>query len=117
MATTRTPRERVRRSDGTIAVQTKKPRADVLWYPRYSWASVLVRRTHDIDLARDLAEQRWAELGDDRPLVGVRIGWWRTYGHADGRMPASAAEDHRRRIVAWCEDTDPNAGPGVEFRP
>lgn len=117
MTTTRTPRQRIRRPDGTEVVQTKPPRADVLWYPRYHWATILVRRTHDVDLARELAEARWAELGDDRPLVGVRIGWWRTYGHADGHMPASAAEDHRGRIVAWCADTETAAGPGVEFRP
>lgn len=96
----------------------KPPRADVLWYPRYHWSTVLVRRTHDVDLARALAEARWAETGDERPLVASRIGWWRTYGHSGStRMPASAAEDHRGRVVEWCDPDVPGAGPGIEFRP
>lgn len=59
-------REVITRTDGSTMKPSKPPRADVLWYPRYRWTSVLVRRTHDVDLARELAEQRWAEIGDDR---------------------------------------------------
>jgi hypothetical protein len=95
----------------------KPPRPDVLWYPRYSWASVLVRRTHDVTLARALAELCWAEHDDDRPLVASRVGWWRTYPASAVTMPAAAAEDRLGRIVEWCAAADRGAGPGVEFRP
>jgi hypothetical protein len=93
----------------------KPPRADVLWYPRYRWATVLVRRTHDLDLARELAEQRWADTLDDRPLVGSRIGWWTTY--VGRTVPASAAEDQAGRIVQICDERARAACPGIEFRP
>ena len=113
-------RERIARPDGTVAVQTKAPRADVLWYPRYQWTSVLVRRTHDVELARRLAEERWREVADERPLSPVfRRGWWRTYASPSG-PPAGGAEDALGRVVVWCraEDELPHgAGPGVEFRP
>ena len=111
----RARRQVVLRADGTRAVQTKPPRADVLWYPRYRWASVLVRRTHDLDLARQLAEIRWAQI-DTRPLVATRIGWWRTY--VSTQVPASAAVDQLDRVVLFTtDDTAQGAGPGIEFRP
>lgn len=113
---TRRRREVLTKSDGTTVTITKSPRADVLWYPRYHWATVLVRRTHDLDTARALAEQRWAEIGDERPLTASRIGWWQTYASKAG-PPASAAEDQIGRVVAWCDDTARAAGPGIEFRP
>lgn len=115
MAAPRRTRQRVRRADGTEIVQLKPPRADVLWYPRYTWASVLVRRTHDLDLARELAQARWAEIGDDRPLIVSRVGWWRTY--AARTIPADAAEDQLGRVVQFCRDDTAGAGAGVEFRP
>ena len=108
-------REIVTLSDGTERKIAKPPRADVLWYPRYSWPSVLVRRTHDIALATELAHARWADVADDRPLSGSRVGWWTTY--ASRTVPADAAEDHLGRVVRWCDDTAPGASPGVEFRP
>jgi hypothetical protein len=118
--TRRRTRERIERPDGTRAVQSKPPRADVLWYPRYSWTSVLVRRTHDVELARELAEARWAEVADERPLSPVfRRGWWQTYASTSG-PPAGGAEDARRRVVVWCRPEvalPPAAGAGVEFRP
>ena len=113
---TRTRRQVVVRSDGSRVVQSRPPRADVLWYPRYRWASVLVRRTHDLDLARELAQARWVSTGDDRPLVATRIGWWRTY--VSREVPASAAVDQLDRVVLWTsDDAVPGAGPGIEFRP
>ncbi len=116
----RRPRERITRPDGSVAVQAQRPRADVLWYPRYTWTSILVRRTHDVELARELAEARWAELAQDRPLSPVfRRGWWRTYASPTG-PPAGGAEDALGRVVVWCRPGDPfpnGAGPGVEFRP
>lgn len=112
---TRRRRERVTRSDGTTAVQTRPPRADVLWYPRHRWTTVLVRRTHDLEVARELAEQRWAEIGEPAPLVKYRVGWWRTYGPTE--CPPEAAQDQHGRVVLWCDDTSPGAGPGIEFRP
>ena len=100
-------RERITRPDDTVAVQTKAPRADVLWYPRYRWTTVLVRRTHDVELARELAEQRWAQLDDERPLSAVfRRGWWRTY-HSTAGPPPSGAEDAHGRVVLWCRPSDP----------
>ncbi len=108
-------RQVVTRSDGARAVQAKPPRADVLWYPRYRWTTILVRRTHDLDLATELAAERWAQLDDDRPLAASRIGWWTTY--ASRTVPASAAEDQHGRVVRWCSDTTTGAGPGIEFRP
>lgn len=112
----RQPRQVVKRPDGTEVVLRKPPRADVLWYPRNRWPTVLVRRTHDLELARQLAEERWAEVADDRPLVGTRIGWWRTYASTAG-PPPDAAEDALGRVVQWCPDARAPAGPGVEFRP
>lgn len=109
-------RERVVRSDGVEVVQTKPPRADVLWYPGNSWATVLVRRTHDPALAAALAEERWNEIGSDAPLTTSRVGWWRTYS-TTGDVPAGAAVDHHGRIVQWCDDRQHSAGPGIEFRP
>lgn len=108
-------REVVTRADGSTVKPGKPPRADVLWYPRYRWTTVLVRRTHDLELATELATQRWAELDDERPLTAQRIGWWTTY--ASKTVPASAAEDYRGRVVAWCPDTTHAASPGIEFRP
>lgn len=113
----RRARERVARSDGTVVVQTKPPRADVLWYPRLRWPTVLVRRTHDVELARQLAEERWADVDDSRPLTGgMRVGWWRTYASSGG-VPGDAAEDFRGRVVQACRDDAHGAGAGVEFRP
>ena len=104
------------RSDGTRAVQTKAVRADVLWYPAKRWPSVLVRRTHDLDLARAIAERRWAEIGETAPFVAQRTGWWRTYCSTE--VPPDAAEDQIGRVVLWTtDDRAPGAGPGVEFRP
>lgn len=108
-------REIVTLSDGTQRKIAKPPRADVLWYPRYSWPSILVRRTHNLELATDMAHHRWAQIGDDRPLTGTRIGWWTTYaGHT---VPDDAAQDQHGRVVRWCTDTAPGASPGIEFRP
>ena len=109
-------RQVVTRSDGTCAVQSKAVRADVLWYPHHRWLSVLVRRTHDLDLARELAVQRWAEIGETAPFVAQRTGWWRTFSSTE--VPPDAAEDQRGRVVLWTtDDRAPGAGPGVEFRP
>ena len=108
-------REVLNRADGSTVKIARPPRADVLWYPRYRWSTVLVRRTWNLDLATELATQRWAEIGEDRPLVATRIGWWTTY--ASTAVPASAAQDHAGRVVAWCADTDHAASPGIEFRP
>lgn len=110
-------RQRVTRADGTVAVQTKPPRADVLWYPRLGYPTVLVRRTHDVELARAMAERRWIEAGDGRPLADVvRVGWWQTYSSTE--IPADAAEDSAGRAVRFTRDDRARAaGPGVEFRP
>ena len=110
-------RQRVTRSDGSVAVQAKPPRADVLYYPRVDFPSVLVRRTHDVDMARAMAERRWQTVPDDRPLAAAcRVGWWRTFGTAE-RHP-DAAEDTQGRAVVWTrDDRAPGVGPGVEFRP
>jgi hypothetical protein len=114
--TIRRRREIVTRADGTRHKIAKPPRADVLWYPRTSWPSVLVRRTHDLQLAEELALARWAEVADNRPLTGGnRIGWWTTY--ASKTVPDDAAIDHRNRVVRWCPDTTHGASPGIEFRP
>jgi hypothetical protein len=81
---------------------------------------VLVRRTHDPDLARGLADERWARCGDGitggRALIASRVGWWQTF-ESTGRIPASAAQDEQGRIVQRCVDTAHGAGPGIEFRP
>ncbi|GAA1401895.1 hypothetical protein GCM10009613_60990 [Pseudonocardia kongjuensis] len=113
-ASTRRRRERVPRSDGSVAVQTKPPRADILTYAN-GWPTVLVRRTHDVETARELAAARWAETGDERPLAHHRVGWWRTT--MTSRRPDGAATDEQGRVVQWCEDAEHAAGPGVEFRP
>lgn len=116
-ATRRRRRERVtRRSDGQVITITKPPRADILWYPAAKLTTVLVRRTHNLELARDLAEARWAQLGTEGPLVSHRVGWFRTFSSTRGPVVA-AAEDQHGRVVAWCDDTDHAAGPGIEFRP
>ncbi|ALE77693.1 hypothetical protein WY02_03665 [Pseudonocardia sp. AL041005-10] len=78
---------------------------------------MLVRRTHDVELARELAEARWAEIGETAPLVHHRIGWWATYASSEP-APTDAAEDQHGRVVRWTrDDREHAAGPGVEFRP
>ena len=116
---TRRRRERVARSDGSVAMQTKPPRADLLVYSN-GWPTVLVRRTHDVDTARELAAEKWREVGGPAAFGGQelehnRVGWWTTkITHA---RPVGAATDEQGRVVAWCEDAEHGAGPGVEFRP
>lgn len=114
---TRRKREQVRRrSDGRMVTITKPPRADILWYPAARLTTVLVRRTHNLNLARQLADERWAALGTEAPLTSWRTGWWRTYSTSKGPV-AQAAEDQHGRVVQWCTDTEHAAGPGIEFRP
>jgi hypothetical protein len=120
---TRRARERITRPDGTEAVQTKPPRADLLWYPHEHAVTVLVRRTHDLEVARQLAAERWEaatpeQRGTTRPLAQHRQGWWTTTpGLKD--VPRRAAVDEQHRIIRWCEDPAAvhAAGPGIEFRP
>ncbi|MBN9791277.1 hypothetical protein DMP17_22100 [Pseudonocardia sp. TMWB2A] len=113
---TRYRRQRVTRADGSVAVQSKPPRADVLYHPRTGWTTVLVRRTHDIELARAMAERRWQDVADDRPLAqACRVGWWRTTGRA--RLVDAAEDASGRGVMFTRNDRDPAAGPGVEFRP
>lgn len=119
--------------DGREIVQTKAPRADLLTYPHADdLVTVLVRRTHDLEQARDLARQAWIEhhvaLADVaatgrcaivRPpeLARHRVGWWTT---STGRaVPARGAVDEQGRVVVWCDDPARahSAGPGIEFRP
>ncbi len=114
---TRRRRERVTRADGSVTVQTKPPRADVLWYPQHRLVTVLVRRTHDVDLALDLAVARWAEIGETALLLRHRAGWWLTYASSEP-IPLDAATDQHDRVVRWTDnDRGFAAGPGVEFRP
>lgn len=94
----------------------KAPRADILWYPASKLTTVLVRRTHNYNLALQLAAARWAELATEAPLTRHRTGWFRTFSSRKGPV-AQAAEDRHGRVVQWCGDTDANAGPGIEFRP
>lgn len=114
----RRTRERVIRSDGVEVVQTKPPRADILHYPTSGWTTVLVRRTHNLELARRLAEERWALLPDMPPLDPEvhRVGWWQTYGTTRAPVKGQAL-DQAGRLVRPCEDSDHGAGPGIEFRP
>jgi hypothetical protein len=115
-AAPRRRRERIQCSDGRTVVMVKPPRADILFYPAWQLTTVLVRRTHQLELARGLAEQRWAQLATEEPLRRHRVGWWRTTGVAAGPC-VDQAEDHHGRTVAWCPDTAPGAGAGIEFRP
>ena len=101
---------------------TQPPRADVLWYPRHRWPTVLVRRTHDVAAARALAEQRWAQVRHqygDAPLSDRhRIGWWIITPRAASTSAAGALDQYGRAVVLVTDpDTTPNAGAGVEFRP
>jgi hypothetical protein len=131
----RRPPHVVIRPDGTPAVQAKAPRADLLRYPHLrGQVTVLVRRTHDVDLARELAQARWLEyviaqaagsgvrcaIVRPAPLGRHRVGWWLTSITAAGPrrpVPRRGAVDEQGRVVVWCED--PLAvyapGPGVEF--
>lgn len=113
----RQPRQVVRRDDGSPAVQGRPPRADVLYYPRFGWTTVLVRRTHDLVVAEELAVLRWALAGlDDVALTSRRVGWWRTWA-TTGPVPDDAAVDWRGRVVQRCGSDVHAAGPGIEFRP
>lgn len=119
---TRRARQRVTRPDGTVAVQTAPPRADVLRYPHLGdQVTVLVRRTHDEELARQLADVAWSGVDDPRPLGPCRRGWWTTTPpRAVTVIPRHAAVDETGRTVTWIPDTQVArsvAGPGVEFRP
>ena len=79
--------------------------------------TVLVRRTHDVTLALELARQLWRE----RDLPGVldqqRVGWWWT--STASTVPPRGAVDEQGRVVVWCDDPTKvhAAGPGIEFRP
>jgi hypothetical protein len=114
----RRSREVVHRPDGARVVQAKAPRADLLRY-RGGLITVLVRRTHDPELATALAVARWTASG--RPggvdLGRHRVGWWTT--RSGGRVPRNGARDERGRVVVWCDDPAGvySAGPGIEFRP
>ncbi|QYN41118.1 hypothetical protein K1T35_48130 (plasmid) [Pseudonocardia sp. DSM 110487] len=119
----RRSRQVVVRPDGTKVVQAKAPRADLLWYPHERVVTVLVRRTHDLELARQLANERWSatppqQRGTSRLLSRHRTGWWTT---TDGlkAVPPRAAVDEQHRVIRWCSDpgTARAAGPGIEFRP
>lgn len=113
----RRTRERVTRPDGTVSVMTKPPRADLLHYPRHGLVTVLVRRTHDLELARRLAQEKWAEVGQDAevgPLVHHRVGWWETYFGTF--TPQGAAVDERGRVVATCPWERHGSSPGIEWR-
>lgn len=117
--------------DGREIVQTKPPRADLLRYPRSGWITVLVRRTHDLELARQLAETAWLEhhiaeadqpgvrcaILRPPPLAHHRVGWWTT--STTRTVPPMGAVDGQERVVVWCEDPARahSAGPGIEFRP
>lgn len=99
------------------------PRADVLHYPAADLTTVLVRRTHDLAIARPLAEQRWAELVDQGLVEGalgyaercIRVGWWTT--HTGRLRDDHQAVDDQHRVITACADTAPGAGPGIEYRP
>lgn len=129
----RPPRQVAKRPDGTEVVQDEPPRADLLRYPGTPLVTVLVRRTHDVDLARELAAARWTEHLVDAaiarsngrclvvggPALGPhRTGWWTT-SQPGAPVPPRGAVDERRRAVVWCEDPARAhaAGAGVEFRP
>lgn len=108
-------REVVIREDGSQLKVTKPPRADVLWYPKHTWTTILVRRTHDLALATEMAEAAWAELAVEGQLVTHRVGWWTTY--VSQRVPEAGATDKAGRVVLWCHDSASAASPGIEFRP
>lgn len=115
----RRTRQYVTLPDGTEQAQTKAPRADALHYPS-GWVSVLVRRTQDQDLARELAAPLIADLTRDLDRVveePPRVGWWTTKpGRGDGTLPKDAAVDAQGREVRRTDDpTDHAAGAGVEF--
>lgn len=124
-------REIVTRADGTTVRIAKPPRADLLWYPHHRLTTVLVRRTHDLDVAQRLAEQRWTEHSVDRalrrstgrclvvtapPLARHRVGWWSTTA-SPRAVPRDAAQDQHGRVVEACGDRSGGASPGIEFRP
>jgi len=117
---TRQARERIVMPDGREVVQTDRPRADLLRYPHLGdEVTVLVRRTHDEALARRLAEDRWREHADPRPLGPSRRGWWSTTpSRASTRIDRRAAVDEQGRIVEWLDPARLGhaAGAGVEFR-
>jgi len=113
----RRTRERVKRPDGTEAVMTKPARADLLHYRRHGLVTVLVRRTHDLELARRLAAEKWAEARQDveiGPLVHHRVGWWQTYFATV--TPQGAANDERGRVVVTCTWDRHGSSPGIEWR-
>lgn len=120
---TRRRREVITKSDGSEYRIPKPPRADVLHYPAYDVTTILVRRTHDPELARAMAEDRWAELLAVHLVEGelgyedrcVRVGWWTTV--AGRQKHPTQAIDLRGRVVTPCTDLTGAAGPGIEFRP
>lgn len=132
-------REQILRPDGTVFVPAKDPRADLLTYRdrdgRTALVTVLVRRTHDLERARRLAEQRWAQHHLDRAVRGAeqtgrrcagvvhppalnehRVGWWTTT--TGGVLRPRDARDEQGRVVRWRPDPTGvhAAGPGIEFR-
>lgn len=90
------------------------------------WVTILVRRTHDPDLAAELAQGRLEQIADlltdhryapdgirspDRP---PRVGWWTTVPASRPAGPGEAT-DHLGRIVAASNHVTAGAGAGVEF--
>lgn len=104
-------RQRERIGDRVI---TKPPRADVLVYPGTKWSTVLVRRTHDVDAARELATAAWRAAGKAGDLTRHRIGWWSTT-IGPSRPVKGAGYDEQHRVVRVCTEEAPNASPGVEW--
>ena len=71
--------EIVPRPDGRFYRARKKPHAEILG-DEWDGVSVIVWRTHDIDVATALAGQAWARYVDSRePLPGNgETGWWKS---------------------------------------
>jgi hypothetical protein len=105
----RTSHEVVVRPDGRLYRARKQPRAEILDGDCWGLSSVVVWRTHDIDVATALAGETWRREIGDGPLPGhVTIGWfksvpWDSGGCYDWAV-TETSHDNRR------------AAPGVMFR-
>jgi hypothetical protein len=99
--------EVVIRPDRRLYRGRKRPRAEILG-DCWDIPSVIVWRTHDVDVATALAGEAWrGEVGDGPLPAGVTMGWFKA-------IPWDPSGCYDRAVVEVQHDTR-GATPGVMF--